>query len=275
MTKLSSTLLLCLGVLHSALADQPTFQESDGLVVMEAESTGSSLGRWDLKTNIHDFQGAGHLEFTGNSIMNGPPKSPLRYEFTISTPGTYRLIMRAHKRLETKRDDLSNDCYVAVSGTYEAGGTASTSILRKDHKFFGGSEEGWGRAELLDVDHKKHPALYKFRAGETYKLTVSGRSKNFNIDRILFVHESHNPKKILSQNPAESTKKGGSPSSGSSLPERVVRELTNRKGQTITAHLLGKTPTTLITMVSGRKVEIPLSTLSDEDQTFIKGWTPG
>ena len=38
--------------------------------------------------------------------------------------------------------------------------------------------------------HLKKPAVYEFKAGETYTLTVSGRSKRFNLDRVVLSHES-------------------------------------------------------------------------------------
>lgn len=34
----------------------------------------------------------------------------------------------------------------------------------------------------------KKPALYQFKKGETYTLIISGRSKRFNIDRIILHH---------------------------------------------------------------------------------------
>ena len=164
-------LLLCLA---TPLAADPVFEEKRGLVVMEAESTDSSLGRWKLKTFLKGYEGTGHLEFTGNKPENGPPASPLRYKFRINKPGKYSLVLRAHKRLETKRTDISNDCYVAMKGDFTAGGSAPMKILKDDTKLFGGHAETWGWATTLDANHKKFPAEYIFNAGETYQLTISG-----------------------------------------------------------------------------------------------------
>ncbi|MEM6910901.1 MAG: hypothetical protein AAF555_04895 [Verrucomicrobiota bacterium] len=252
------------------------FLEAGGLVVMEAESTSSRLGSWKLKTEVPDYLGSGHLEFTGNEIESGPPKSPLRYDFQISTEGRYTLVMRAHKRLETKREDLSNDCYIELSGDFEPGGEASSRILRSENKFFGGAEEGWGWAQRLDVDHQQYFAVYQLKAGQTYRLTVSGRSKNFNLDRILLFHESHDLRKIRKESPPESQRMEAGQGGGSDfgLAQRTVRDLTNRAGVTISAQLLDKTDTAVVVLVSGQRVEIPFSQLSAEDQAFLRDWRP-
>lgn len=167
------------------------YNEQDGLVVMEAENTTSDLDKWVKKTNVVNYGGSGHLEFTGNTIFNGSPNSPLIYKFRINTAGEYRLTLRAHKRLETERDDLSNDCYVRMEGNYSEStkdaNAAALNFLQSDQKLFGGDKNTWGTCESLNLsDGSFKSAVYNFKAGETYTLILSGRSKNFNLDRILF-----------------------------------------------------------------------------------------
>jgi len=58
---------------------------------MEAEETSSKLGSWEKSTEIEGFEGEGYLEFTGNSPINGDPKSHLKYEFKIKEDGIYYL----------------------------------------------------------------------------------------------------------------------------------------------------------------------------------------
>jgi gliding motility-associated-like protein len=166
------------------------YNEQDGLVVMEAENTTSDLDLWIKQTTVANYQGSGHLEFTGNSIFNGPPSSPLTYKFRINTAGEYRLILRAHKRLETDRDDLSNDCYVRMEGDYTEStqdqNAAALNFLQENQKLFGGEKDRWGTCESLHLSNGAFKsAVYNFKAGETYSLILSGRSKNFNLDRII------------------------------------------------------------------------------------------
>jgi hypothetical protein len=267
--------LLCVfaNFLFSAIAqgaDKQTFEEKGGIVAIEAESTASRLGQWIKKTDVSDFQGECHIEFTGNKPETGPPKSPLKYSFKINKAGKYQLTLRGRKRLISEREDICNDCYVAVKGDYESATTAPLSVLRTDTKMFGGKPDGWGWTTLLDVDHEKHPAIYQFKSGEVYELTISGRSKNFNVDRILFVHEDVGTTKAQRENPPESKVSDGL---GSSAPTRPKRTLTNREGNRIEVELMEVRGATLICMVKGRRYELPLDSLSDEDQAFLKKWS--
>ncbi len=256
-------------------AAAPVYQEEGGLVVMEVENTSSSLGDWKKKTDVADFSGECHLEFTGNKPESGPVGSSLKYRFQIHKGGKYSLVIRAHKRLESERQDISNDCYVSLKGDFESGGTASKEILEADTKLFGGDKEGWGWTAQLDVGHKKFPAEYLLKDGEIYELTVSGRSKNFNIDRILLVHESENMGKVKRDNPAESKSDMAEKAAGGSrLPERTVRKLTNADGVSIEAELVSKTGDSVVIQSKGKRFAIKLSSLSKEDQEFIAGWEP-
>ena len=72
--------------------------------------------RLEKKTAVKDYSGECHIEFTGNKPESGPPKSPLKYKLQINKPGKYTLAIRARKRLETGRADISTDCFVALKG---------------------------------------------------------------------------------------------------------------------------------------------------------------
>lgn len=184
----------------------PVFIEADGVLVIEAESSKSNPGKWTGKQTIEGFTGKGHIEFTGNKPAGGPAHSPMAYTFKINKAGIYRLHLRAHKRLGDEEPDKCNDAYVRVLGDYRAVGKdeqkekkgpkdATLEVLRKDTKCFGGAADGWGWAETLDLGghNNKRAPRYHFKAGETYTLVISGRSQRFNIDRIVFCHESVKP----------------------------------------------------------------------------------
>ncbi|MEN8735312.1 MAG: hypothetical protein ACN4GF_01280 [Lentimonas sp.] len=166
------------------------FNGKDGLVVFEAESTGSSKGDWEKQRTIDGFTGECHLEFTGNKPANGPPEDPLKYYFTVDKDGEYHLLIRAYKRLEGEPKDRCNDCYVRLIGDFESAGSAPLELLESDTKLYGGHNEHWGWTDKLDKNHKKFPPLYKLKKGENYTLIISGRSQRFNMDRIIFKHTS-------------------------------------------------------------------------------------
>ncbi|MGJ8696582.1 MAG: hypothetical protein ACSHYF_09710 [Verrucomicrobiaceae bacterium] len=184
-----------------------TFNESGGLVVMEMESTPSVRGQWQEESSLSGFTGSGYLRFLGNTFETGPADSPLEFNFKINQAGLYYLHLHCAKETHEGRTDVANDCYVRVEGDYTAGpgphdghgDNASLALLQADTKYFGGATNAWkwengqdssGGAGNLDPGghQNKRVAVYDFKAGETYKLVVSGRSKFFRINRLVFRH---------------------------------------------------------------------------------------
>ena len=192
----------------------PVFLEAEGVVVIEAESSHSKPGKWEGKTDIEGYTGRGYIEFTGNKPAGGNADSPMVYYFRINKAGVYRLHLRAHKRLEGEESDKCNDAYVRVAGDFSAtdkagdkhNDDAQLDDLKKDTKCFGGSDKGWGWAETLDLGGHNNKRLpkYVFKSGETYALVISGRSQRFNIDRIVFCHESVDVRQAKDTERAES-----------------------------------------------------------------------
>lgn len=183
---------LCL-VTSGTLKKTGPFLEEDGLLIIEMESTDSPLGLWIEKTDVPGYTGTCHFEFTGNNPSSGPPNSPLSYTFKINMTGNYHLNLRARKRLEGQPADRCNDCYVKMEGDFTSGNPAyPTSTLTQNTKLYGGAANGWGWATNLDGNgaHNTDAAIYNLKAGETYTLTISGRSQRFNLDRIVLRHSS-------------------------------------------------------------------------------------
>lgn len=184
-----------------------TYNEGGGLVVMEVENTTSPLGQWEKKTGLSGFSGSGYLQFLGNTFENGPADSPLEFQFQINQAGLYYLHLHCAKETHEGRTDVANDCYVRVEGDFNAGpgphdghgDNASLALLKADTKYFGGATNKWkwengqdssGGNGNLDPggETNKRVAAYDFKAGETYTLVVSGRSKFFRLNRIVFRH---------------------------------------------------------------------------------------
>lgn len=195
------SLILALSfMLTMTTATAQTFEEQGGLVVMEAESAPAPTGFWLGKTKLKDYTGKGYIEFNGNKPTSGPPNSPLVYTFKINQAGLYYLHMRASREDRGQRKDYSNDCYVRVIGDFGAGPNqgqghgkdASLKDLTSNNKFFGGTVEkfSWFSGNHLDLggEKNKRVAVYDFKAGKKYALVISGRSKFFAIDRIVFRH---------------------------------------------------------------------------------------
>lgn len=184
-----------------------TYEEKDGVIIIEAENTRSKPGKWQGKTAVKGFTGKGYIEFTGNKTSNGPATSPLEYVFKINKSGLYYLHMHAGREDHGQRKDHSNDCFVRVEGKFGAGpnpgnkhgNDAPLAMLQKDTKFYGGGfkQFAWFSGNHLDPGghNNKRVAIYNFKAGQRYKLVVSGRSKYFCLNRIVFRHKDVDKKK--------------------------------------------------------------------------------
>src|SRR6056297_3492736 len=126
MKYLSLTLFTLFSVIQYGNA-QAVFQESDGIVTIEMESTfGQPLGDWvpGAAVDPENQTGTGYLEFTGNDPEQGPPSDPLEYVFKINKSGVYSLHLHCAKLNQEfngrMRNDVANDAYVRVDGNYQA-----------------------------------------------------------------------------------------------------------------------------------------------------------
>lgn len=196
---LSATITIC---------SAQIYQESGGLVVMEMENTESPFAFWQKKTSLAGYSGSGYLEFGGNDFDLGKPKSPLAFHFKINRGGVYVLDLHCARTAVEGHPDWANDCYVRVVGDFASApgphdiprGHASLNLLKTDTKFFGGAVDEWQWAAgdwpvsggRLDPGGKnnKRKAVYHFKSGKSYTLVVSGRSKGFRLDRIVFRRNS-------------------------------------------------------------------------------------
>ena len=222
--------LLPLALFATCLAMAETvYHETNGMVIMEIENTASPYGLWVKKTDLPGYTGSGYLEFTANDYSLGDPKSPLAFHFKINEGGAYLLDLHCAKMTVEGHTDWANDAYVRVVGDFNSAAgphdlpetNASLHMLKTDTKSFGGKSDAWewatGDWEVtggrLDPGGKrnKRKAIYHFKAGQTYTLVVSGRSKAFRIDRVVFRHTTASQEIAQNLNTPESAKVAGTP----------------------------------------------------------------
>lgn len=187
-------------------------------IVCEMENTTSDLGLWVIikpgNANYFDPDGKispinnTYVEFTGNTPAGtGNDRSPLEYTFICPKTAQYELYMRMHQRLEGQPDDRCNDVYIKMAGNFTSGhALISTEGLKEDQKFFGRGTN-WGVGYRLDVyidgEEKRFPARYNLIEGETYTLTISGRSKRTNLDYWILIDNSEDFAPIAQDDMAE------------------------------------------------------------------------
>lgn len=149
------------------------FQESNGIVVMEAESV-APVGEWRLQTSENGYTGNGYYNWVvqnSSEVYQTPGQGVLEYSFNITNPGDYTVILRSNKCCGAL--DAYNDAFVAMN---------NGPFVKM---FKEGTSEGFDWAKRLE------PSTHVFEESATYtlaagvnKFKISARSANFKIDRI-------------------------------------------------------------------------------------------
>jgi hypothetical protein len=166
------------------------------VVFIEAENTTSDLQKWTLvsKGDPNYLKGASagkYIEFMGNKPITGKSNSALQYTFKAPKTGAFKLMLMTSKRLEGVKSDWCNDAFVKLSGNFETGSKLTTEDLQRNIKILqDGNDETaeleWNWASTAEKRrHVYNSFIYKLKKGDTYKLTLSGRSMRFSVDYII------------------------------------------------------------------------------------------
>jgi hypothetical protein len=207
-------------------APTATFVERSGFVVMEAESASIPDGHeWEQRASHEGYTGEGYYTFLGNGICNGPPGSPLRYDFQVSSDSTYELRLhmtktfhcvygeaRENGHCQSKsdcdragsptashecteggtclRDDLSNDVFVHIedaAGRYVAWVSQPADTVGNPIKLFvGGGSDDWRWTGTRNLDVSHDKWDAHWELSPgSYVLVVHGRSQLTRLDRIV------------------------------------------------------------------------------------------
>lgn len=196
-----------------------------GFIAFEPEITASNLGMWKLREKgkegyfpennnyiKRDSDLAptrdNYLEFTGNNLNGGTPKSPLVYTFKCRKSATYKLVMRMLQPLEPcsggshctdngfEKGDKRNDLWIKLEGNFSSNNQLPVSVLAANNKFWGRGQRRWGSVYKMEThvngNKVQQVPAYNLIGGETYTLTLSGRAQGCSIDYVLFYESSLN-----------------------------------------------------------------------------------
>ena len=189
-TLLVAAALVAAGSLQ--LVEAQTYQESGGLVVIEVEST-PTAGSWVSETSVGGYTGASFYRWNGPDLFGSPGSGVLSYSINITNAGTYNLRIRNHHNHPDST--LENDCWTKMDGgawikTYSSQANAWV----------------WNTRHEQGSTHSN--PTYSLSAG-THTFQISGRSKNFRIDRFhLYLGSVNNP---TNENYPQSSTGGGVP----------------------------------------------------------------
>jgi hypothetical protein len=184
-----AALLIMAGTATEA-SEEGAFIEKDGIIVIEAES-GPSVTEWAIETSHGSHTGAGYIRFNANNTSSGPPNGRRVYLLKVTTPGLYKMDARVSRPvIDPSRTDLANDCYTKMVGHAGHQGTDC-----KTYKPGAAAADTWHWDKFIHytAGHQHIYPKYNLVAGIN-RFEVSGRAKEFKIDRIVFYHATEGSK---------------------------------------------------------------------------------
>jgi len=145
---------------------------NSSVIRLEAESADRTGTRWELEDPTY------LVYRNANSFTSVPDVEFLEYQFTAPATGTYQLRLRARAIQQTPgRNDLHNDAWIKMDGNPVNG----VIDVRDFTKVFTSGDGNWhiGGTAQTTVNS---PFRQNLNGGQTYTLTVAGRSQGYGID---------------------------------------------------------------------------------------------
>ncbi len=204
------------------------FIESDGLVVIEAESVETLTGSWKKAANYSSSispnidnpgsaTGSDFIVWEGNQSLPTPGKGTLTYPVKITKPGVYRFQWRNQVGNGIASAD-HNDTWVKIESDAFYGQKGSEIVCPKgsnstENACTGGAPEGAGAAGWFKVyssgaldwkwstmtsDNDPHQIYARFDNPGVYNILLSARSSSHIIDRMVLSHADYsgNPQNL-------------------------------------------------------------------------------
>ena len=182
-----------------------TFEEENGLVVIEAESP-TPTAQWTERSDIAGYTGASFLEWTGPNYFGSPGNGLRQYTVNIVTPGTFRFQWRS-RILDGNSSTEHNDAWLRMPDATSFFAKKGSSILYPKGIGLsptpnGSGADGWFKIYMNQVnwswhtstsDNDPHNIYATFASPGIYTIEVSGRSAGYAIDRMVLSHSSVSP----------------------------------------------------------------------------------
>ena len=186
-----SVLLLAFIVTFPSLTSfAQTALESDGLVVIEAESQDSGL-RFDFGDTITGFKGTGYLRGNINSFNTGG-LGTITYPFRINQSGNYQFAYRSRIGAGTSNTD-NNDTFFRL---VDSAGNPVAPVPNQNvvtsgswYKVYMNTTSGWSH-QASNKDNDPHSLSWVLESGKEYAIEMSVRSRDHLVDRVILWNQS-------------------------------------------------------------------------------------
>ena len=159
--------IAALALAGTTWAQEPLYQEQDGILVIEFEG-GDAAGNWVEESTVAGSTGGSYLRWQGPNYFAQPAHDPFGFNFELQEAGTWNLRIRNHHDHPDSTEE--NDVWVRIdAGPWQ--------------KVFSWQSNTWTWATNLELsEHDKPPASYELTSGQ-HRIEFSGRSTNFRMDR--------------------------------------------------------------------------------------------
>lgn len=183
--------LLTAAALAAPVSAQVFLAQSD-VIVVEMESSGAP-GDWNNSTSTPGFTGESYIEWLGPNLFGTPGQGVFFFDFEVQEGGEW--ILNVRNRHENPDATEENDVWIQMDN----------GPWIKTFSNMAGSVGAWTWESRFDFSHNNQPqASYNLSPG-VHRITFSGRSFGFKMDRF----HLHRPSAVNPLNP--------------SLPESPVR----------------------------------------------------
>lgn len=159
-----------------------TYWEEGGIIAVDLEVF-EAKKPWKRETDLKGFTGNSYWTWRGGNSFGRAGGGTIEFNIIISRPGEY--FLNIYNRHDFHDSTEENDCFTQM----DDGKWVKTFSSKKGEWIWQSTHEWSGS--------KKIPAAYTLSAG-LHTFRISGRSKNFSIDRVHLWHSSLNKKKTLS-----------------------------------------------------------------------------
>lgn len=186
---------------------QAAYQDTDGLVIIEAENLLLNNVNWSVKTGFDDFTGDGYLSWNGNNNFNRPGIGLITTKINITKTGRYRFQWRSRIGVGTNSTE-HNDSWLRFPDASDFYGEKNGARVfprgtGKSPNPEGSSADGWFKIYLSGSttwtwrtstsDNDPHDIYVEFDTPGIYTMELSGRSKDHLIDRISLSNGATDP----------------------------------------------------------------------------------
>jgi len=182
------------------------FLEQDNLLVVEMESAASRPTNWPIESTFSSPTGGEYLRYDGSNHFNNPGIDTIAYPIQITNPGTYRFQWRSIVGSGTNTTE-HNDTWLKIDADSFFAEKNGDVLCPKgfdsnENNCSGGSPNGSGSDGWFKVyrsggsatswswstntsDNDAHQIFARFDTAGTYSISISGRSAEHVIDRMV------------------------------------------------------------------------------------------